>query len=110
MLRPGKYYPGSVIRLTIEFTDDDGDFVDPTTVVLKTISPQGVQATLTYGTDVALGRASLGNYYADITPNEGGRWFYRWETTGSGTTLASEGDILVQYSPFVDRCYMDDYA
>lgn len=110
MLRPGRIYPGTVVRLTIEFYDDDSQPVNPTTVALKLMSPQGVQSTLTYGVDSDLGRPSTGNYYADVTPNEGGRWFYRWETTGSGTTLASEGDILVQYSPFVDRCYMDDYA
>jgi hypothetical protein len=101
-LTPGKIWPGSPFRLTNTYTDDTGDYVDPTTVTLKTIDPNGTEATYVYGTDTEVGRSGTGRYFADITLSRGGRWFYRWITTGDGTAIANEGDILVQRSPFVD--------
>ena len=101
-LTPGKIWPGTPIRLTNAYTDDAGDYVDPATVTIKVRSPAGLESSYVYGTDDEIGRSSAGNYYADITPTEGGRWFYRWITTGTGTTIANEGDFIAQRSPFVD--------
>lgn len=102
MLEPGKYFNGTEIRLTIAFTDDDGDFVDPDTVTFKTCSPSGVISSYVYGTDSEVQKASTGNYTADISPDQGGRWFYRWESTGTAKKLAKEGNFVVQLSPFID--------
>lgn len=101
-LAPGKIWPGTPFRLTNTYTDNAGDYVDPTTVTLYVQDPAGNQSSYVYGTDTEMGRSSAGNYYADITMTSGGRWFYRWLTTGDGTTIANEGDVLVQRSPFVD--------
>ena len=106
---PGKYYVNTVVRLTVNFEEDDGDDVDPTTVTFKTMSPSWVETSYVYGTDDEVQKASVGNYTADVTPDEAGRWRFRWETTGTGTTIAVEGDFLVQYSAFYDDVF-SDYA
>jgi hypothetical protein len=109
MLAPGKYYINTEIRLTASFVDSAGDAVDPDTVTFKTYSPSGQIASYVFGTDSAVQKASTGNYTADITPDKAGRWFYRWETTGTGTVLALEGNLIVQASPFFD-CADTGYA
>lgn len=109
-LTPGRYYPGSPIRLTITFVDDDGVYVDPTTVAMKTISPAGIQSSYTYNTDSNVGRIDTGQYYADITPTEFGEWLVRWQTTGTNTTYATEERFNVNYSPFYDRTPFQDYS
>ena len=98
MLAPGKIYVGRPIRIAANFSRDDVD-VDPDTVSLLTRSPCGTETTYTYA-DADITKTSAGDYYIDITPTESGRWFYRWETTGTDTTDAEEGNFLVQVSPF----------
>ena len=100
MLAPGKYYHDTQLRIEVTFSDQNGAGVDPATVVFKTMSPCGTLSTLTYLTDADLGRTAAGEYFADITPDTPGRWTYRWESTGTGTTLRTEGDFLIQDSPF----------
>lgn len=107
--KPGKYHVNSPIRLSITFEEDDGDDIDPTgSVILKTRSPSGTETTYTYGTDDEIQRVATGQYTGDFTPDESGRWFFRWETTGVATTFATEGDVLVQASAFYDD--LTDYA
>ena len=109
-LRPGKIYIGRPVRLTVNFNVDDTD-VDPTTVVLRVMSPDRVETTYTYavaGTTVQ--RSSAGDYYCDVTPDVAGRWYYRWQGTGTDTTDASEGDFLVQTSIFYDDLPFTDYV
>lgn len=101
-LRPGKYYVNTTMRIEAIFTEDDGDYVDPTTVTFKTMSPTLVEATYVYGTDDEMQRLSAGRYAADIVPDESGRWRYRWITTGTGKAITLEGDFLIQSSVFVD--------
>lgn len=101
-LAPGPYYPGTPVRLTLALYDDDGNPVDPDAVTFKLMSPCGAVTSYVYGVDTQVQKASTGNYYADVTPDAGGRWPFRWETTGDGKTITKEGDILVQCSPFTD--------
>lgn len=107
MLRPGKLYVNTTLRLTINFRNDDGDDVDPATVTFRLRSPCGVESTYVYGSDSEVTKSSVGDYAAEIVPDEAGRWFYRWQTTGSGTALATEGDFLIQDSQFFDGCFTD---
>jgi hypothetical protein len=100
MLAPGKIYYGTVLRLTATFVDGDGTATNPDTVTLKTYSPSGTETSYVYGTDAEMQRPATGSYTGDITPDEPGRWFYRWETTGDGTTITNEGAFNVQDSPF----------
>ena len=101
-LAPGRYYNGTTLNVTVNFADADGVAVDPDTVTIKTMSPCGSQASYAYGTDAELTKLTTGSYNAELVPNEGGRWFFRWISTGTGTATVLEGDFLIQASPFED--------
>lgn len=103
MMRPGKIYINTSLRLETKFYDDAGDDTDPDTVTCMITDPYGITTTYTYGTDTELGKASVGDYYLDITPDSSGHWFYRWGGTGSNVTVADEGDFRVQYSPHYEN-------
>lgn len=107
MLAPGKIFVNTSLRLTVSFADEDGNAVDPDTVTFRMKSPCCDETTLVYGTDAALSKLSTGNYAADIQPDRGGVWHFRWQTTGTGTTTANEGRFNVQRSAFDgnDCCY-----
>ena len=109
MLAPGKIYINTALRITANFTNDAGVAVNPATVSFRTMSPCGVEATYVYGTNAEIQRPAAGYYTADITPDTAGRWRYRWEPTGDGTTIANEDDFIVQDSAFFDWRY-GDYA
>ena len=108
-LSPGRYYPGSAIRLTASFRDENGTDIDPDTLKIKAWSPQGILSQYVYGTDANVVRASAGNYYAEVTPDAAGLWRIRWETTGTNATHATEDKFNVSYSPFYDD-NVSDYA
>ena len=98
-MRPGRIFINTELRLTANFTDDDGTDTDPDTVTLTAMSPSGGAVTYTYLADDNLSRLDAGDFYCDITPNESGRWFWRWAATGDGTTVAHEGNFIVDFSP-----------
>lgn len=108
-MAPGPIYVGTELQLTFEMLSGE-TYVDPTTITFKTIDPNGTEASYTYGTDTEVGKSGTGQYYARITPNAGGRWQYRWETTGANTVVAKEGNFIVQYSPFQDSYFYQDYT
>lgn len=99
MMRPGRIFVNTEVRLDARFFDDSDTDTDPDTVKLYLIDPNGTATTYTYLTDDELGRTDTGDYYCDVTPNMSGRWFWRWEATGSSTTVAQEGNFIVDYSP-----------
>lgn len=73
----------------------EGAGVDPTTVVFTWKDPSGNRAAYTSGVDGELVADSVGNYHVDLTPDEAGRWEYRFE----GDTPAvgvSEGYFMVE--------------
>lgn len=99
-LYPGRRYVGDTVRLAINWQNEDGTDLDPSTdVALTTRSPTGTETTYTYG-DSEITRETTGDYYYEITPNYSGRWFYKWEATGVGTNKVIEGSFVVQSSPF----------
>lgn len=102
MLTPGRHYVNTTLRIAINFQDDDRTDVDPTTVTFQVLSPAGATTSYTYGTDAEVIRADTGDYYVDYVPDQSGRWFYRWASTGSGTAIAMEGDFVVVRSPFLE--------
>lgn len=103
MLAPGKIYVDGVINITATFTDADGIAVNPTTVTFKTMSPCRTETDYVYATDAEITRPATGYYIAQIQPGEAGVWFFRWQSTGVGTTVATEGRFNVQCSPFYDH-------
>lgn len=109
MLTPGRHAVNTTVRLAVNFQDDDGTDVDPTTVTFKAYSPSGTTTTYVYATDAALVRSNTGDYYVDFVPDESGRWYYRWSSTGTGTAIAIEGTFIVQASVFFDDASTDAY-
>jgi hypothetical protein len=99
-LAPGRYYAGSPIRIGVHFEEDDGDDVDPATVTFVWKAPCGSETTYVYGTDVEIVKINTGDYYAEVTPTEGGRWRYAWMTTGANKTIRFWDQVLVQDDPF----------
>lgn len=109
MLTPGRIYVNSTVRIAVNFQDDDGTDVDPSTVTFKAYSPSGTTTTYVYATDAEVIRQDTGDYYVDFSPNESGRWHYRWSSTGTGTAIAMEGTFVVQSSVFYDDPTSDAY-
>lgn len=107
MLTPGRIFPGTTVTLTASFVDAAGIASDPTTVVFKTCSPSQSIKTYTYGAGTIVTKTAVGSYQATVTPDQGGRWSIRWETTGG--VVATEDDFIVQKSPFV-RGFIGDYV
>ena len=108
-LRPGENYINSPVRLYVNFQTSAGIDTDPATVTLKLRAPCGIETSYVFLTDAALQQTDAGDYTCDVTPDEAGRWFYRWETTGTGTTAVKEGTFTVQNSVFYDT-WNTDYA
>lgn len=107
MIRPGKVYPGTSVTLAIQFKTDDGTPNDTTGVLFKTINPDGVKTTYTYGTDSEVTKLSTGAYKATIKPTIAGRWFVRWE---ADQEHATEDNFIVQDSEFFDISPVWDYV
>lgn len=109
MLTPGRHYVNTKVRVAVNFQDEDRVDTDPDTVVFKVRSPTGITTSYTYNTDAALLKSSVGDYYIDVTPDQSGRWYYRWESTGTDKAIAIEGSFVVQASPFFDDLELDAY-
>lgn len=99
MMRPGRIFVNTEVRLEARFFDDSDADTDPDTVKLYLYDPNGTQTIYTYQTDDELGRYNTGDFYCDVTPDQSGRWFWRWQATGAGTTVAQEGNFMVDFSP-----------
>lgn len=80
----GYYDVGDRVRLSGEFTDEDGNLHDPTAVYVTYTDPGGTETVLQYGVDVEVIRDAVGQYHVDIAVDEVGRWPYRWYSTGTG--------------------------
>ncbi len=82
------YELGELVKVTVEFTDEDtGNVIDPDAVKLSVRSPANVTTTYTYGVGAVIVRDSQGNYHANIdTTQLPGAWYYRWWSTGNGQT------------------------
>ncbi len=102
MLTPGRKHVNGNVRIAANFQDEDRVDVDPSTVTFKVMSPGGTITSYVYGTDAELVKVNTGDYYVEWSPNCSGRWYYRWETTGSGTTSAVEGSFVVVQSPMIE--------
>ena len=90
------YDQGGKVRVTGTFTDPfNGDAaIDPTAVYISIRNPSGTVTTYQYGVEADVKRSGAGVYYYDIDVSSGGKWYYRWWSTGTGQA-AEEGDFLV---------------
>ena len=102
MLTPGLRRPGATQIVTAAFTENDV-LADPDSIIAKVMAPYGEVTTYTYGTDAELTKLAVGSYQLAFTPDNGGRWYIRWEATYTGSGVAvSEETMLVQVSPFTE--------
>jgi hypothetical protein len=90
---------GSVVRIQVEIKDDDGTYVDPSTLVFKLLAPSGALTTYTYPASIQLVNDSDGIYHVNYNVDEPGIWTYRFESTGPGEG-ASEDTFEVARSSF----------
>lgn len=81
------YLVGQLVRVSAAITDASGSAVDPSTLTMKYRTPGGTTTTLTYGTDAALVKDSVGNYHVDLSVQEAGAYQYVWTSTGTGQAI-----------------------
>lgn len=83
-----EYDIGDVTRLSVSFNDLSNVFVDPSSVMIKVRDPDAVIIQLSYPTNDAIIKDSVGNYHMDYLISKDGLHNYKW--VGSGTVYASE--------------------
>lgn len=91
------YVLGNLVRVTFSVTDSDGVAADPTAVTLRVKRQSDAEAVYTYGVDAIVVKDAVGEYHADLDPNQPGWWRWRWEATGS-VEAAAEGMFEVTTS------------
>ena len=87
-----KYDVGDSVRLTAVFTQN-GANTDPTAVTAKHKDPSGNETT------PATTNPNAGHYFFDLTIDEAGTWWYRFEGTGA-VVAAAEGTLSVRATQF----------
>jgi len=86
------YLVGTRVLLAGQFTDSNGNALDPTTVVAKLRTPDGVVSTLT------VQRNGVGAFSVSYTPGAIGLHQYRFE--GSGAAVAANESQFLANSVF----------
>lgn len=95
--RPNVYDVGDLVRVEGEFRNLAGALTDPTAVVCKYQDPSGNETTVTYPTSIV--KVATGVYYLDISIDEAGTWYYRWNGTGD-VQAAGEHEFTVRATEF----------
>jgi hypothetical protein len=90
---------GDVVRCSGAFTDSDGAAQDPGGVTFEFQDPSENEVIYTYGTDAELVKDSTGNYHVDLTIDEAGYWYYRFNGVTTGVS-GGEGVFAVRESEF----------
>jgi len=93
------YDVGDLIRCSVVFATIAGVDTDPTTVIFRYQDPSGNITVWTFGVDVEVVQDAVGRYHADVSIDEEGSWFYRWEGTGV-LQGAGESTFLIRDSKF----------
>ena len=91
------YDIGDNIRLKAIFSVS-GVATDPSTITLKVKNAAGVTTTYTYAL-AEITKSSTGIYYRDVSVDDDGMWYYRWEGTGTVET-SEEHSFKVRSSEF----------
>lgn len=92
---PGPYTIGDLIRVTANFIDINGLFVDPTLVLFKYKDPANV---ITHYSGLgSIVRDGQGIYHIDISVPLPGAYFYTFYATGTGQS-AAESSFAVKHS------------
>lgn len=96
----GVYQIGDFVRVDIEFRDEAGALVDPSSNTLKATTPAGVTTAYVFGVASNVVRDAVGTFhgYVDVLA-QGGKWLFRWESIGTAQA-AQESLFLVEPSDF----------
>lgn len=83
---------GNIVQMNVQFVDSNGTPADPDTVTLRVKNPDNTVSVYTYPATVE--KVGTGDYFYQITTDQAGVVFYRWE--GSGAVVATgEGQFEV---------------
>jgi len=90
------YLLGRKIRLTVTITSiATGLAADPDNLMLTIRNlDTGVSTIYEYGIDEEVVKSATGIYYADVTPDVGGHYAYRWSCTGTITDAVEDNYII----------------
>lgn len=91
------YDDGDSVRLAVGFTIRN-TLTDPTTVTLKVQDPSDNETDYTYALAEVI-KDGVGQYHKDITLDEVGTWYYRFEGTGAAVA-AEENSFAVRETEF----------
>lgn len=96
-----EFLEGNKVRVAELFTrTTDSVAVDPGAIIFKhRLGEAGAITTLTYLTDAALVKDSVGNYHVDIDLTTPGTLYWEWRGTGANQA-ADEGNFVVSESRF----------
>ncbi len=83
---------GQAVQVQAVFLNSVGTAADPAVVKFSyRAQALGFTTTLVYGTDVALAKASTGNYFVNLdTTESGGLWDWNFYATGTGASADSD--------------------
>jgi len=93
---------GQTERLRVEFTDFSGDPIDPATVTLRILKPDGTLVTYDSSSGVTNDPTPTegdGVFYRDTLMDQVGDWQIRWESTG-GLNPVTQYVVGVRPYPF----------
>jgi hypothetical protein len=90
------YLRGSVIKLNVVVRNEVSTVVDPADLTLEIKKPDGSTSSFSYPSTIS--RDGVGCYSVDYTCDQGGRHFYRWESTGPAG--ADEHQFIVNTGSF----------
>ena len=91
------YDVGDSIRLAASFNIKNV-LTDPSSVTLKVQDPSENEDSYTYGA-AQITKDATGQYHKDITLDEVGTWYFRFEGTGAAVA-AGEGNFEVRATEF----------
>jgi hypothetical protein len=93
------YTVGVTVRVTGTFRNASDALADPSTVTFKHRAPRERTATTVTYAGGGVIKSSTGVYYVDLTASTNGKWWFRWESTGTPAT-ADEDYFEVSDSQF----------
>ena len=97
------YYDiGDVARVVGTFQQQDGTFVDPSTVTFTFTKPNNAPVTYVYGTDAQLVKDAVGKYHVDLAIDTSGMWPYKYAGSGNFASVQF-GQLLVSGSLVVEN-------
>jgi hypothetical protein len=78
--------------------DDVTTNVDPATIYLETLDPNGNLETYQYGVGSVISKEAVGVYQVSINANLAGRWYYRWYSSTPQASDENGFDVEASYT------------